>query len=394
MQRRIVVALMLAVSAAATAQSASSPPTPRGWQISGLPALDFNSDEGFGYGIIAQAHNYGNGGAQPYAYLIEPQIFLTTKGRRDFTVFFDAPHLLPGDWRWGAFLGREQQLSTPYYGIGNTTTYDKANEAAPNPYFYRYGRVGVRFSTDLQRPVMGPLRLLIGTGTRSSTINETPFDSGTTLLRGQTGGVPIPSRRATYLRTGLVFDTRDRETGPSHGQWTELLIQRGAKALGGDYDFTRITGTARFYVPVTERIIFAERILAQNIQGTIPFYEMSTTQGSFSDDEGLGGSGSVRGWPKNRFIGKGIAFANQELRWEVTDFTLRRRPSALVLSGFVDAGRVWATGLSTAGLLSDLHVGYGGGARIRYGKDFVVGADVGHSKESGAAIYLGLGYLY
>ena len=114
MQRRIVVALLLAVSATAAAQSASSPPAPRGWEVSGLPALNFNSDEGFGYGIIAQAYNYGNGGVQPYAYLIEPQVFLTTKGRRDFTVFFDAPHLLPGDWRWGAFLSREQQVDTPY----------------------------------------------------------------------------------------------------------------------------------------------------------------------------------------------------------------------------------------------------------------------------------------
>jgi outer membrane protein assembly factor BamA len=393
MQRRIVVALLLALPVGARAQS-PTPSAPHGWQISGLPALNFNADEGFGYGLIAQAFNYGNGGVQPYAYLIEPLVFLTTKGRRDLTVFFDAPHLLPGDWRWGAFVGREQQLATPYYGIGNNTPYDKANEAAPNPYFYRYGRVGIRFSTDLQRPIMGPLRLLVGAGTRTSKINDTPFDSGTTLLRGQTGGVALPSRQATYLRAGLVFDTRDRETGPTHGQWTELLVQRGAKLLGSDYDFTRITGTARVYVPVTERFVFAERVTVQNLQGSVPFYEMSTTQGSFSDDEGLGGSGSVRGWPKNRFIGKGMMFANQELRWRVSDFSLRRRPSALVLSGFVDAGRVWDSGLSSAGLLSDLHVGYGGGARLRYGQDFVVGFDVGHSKESGAAIYIGLGYPY
>src|SRR5260370_18611208 len=106
MHRRIVVALVLGMSGAAAAQSATSPPAQRGWQVSGLPALNFNADEGFGYGVIAQAYNYGNGGARPYAYLIQPSVFLTTKGRRDATVFFDAPHLLPGDWGWGGFLGR------------------------------------------------------------------------------------------------------------------------------------------------------------------------------------------------------------------------------------------------------------------------------------------------
>src|SRR5439155_18578802 len=113
MQRRIV-ALLFGISSVGAGQSAA-PPTQRGWQISGLPALNFNADEGFGYGVIAQAYNYGNGGVKPYAYLIQPLVFLTTKGRRDVSVFLDAPHLLPGDWRWGAYIGREQQLATPYY---------------------------------------------------------------------------------------------------------------------------------------------------------------------------------------------------------------------------------------------------------------------------------------
>jgi len=136
-------------------------------------------------------------------------------------------------------------------------------------------------------------------------------------------------------------------------------------------------------------------VTVQNLSGAnAPFYEYPTVQGSYSDGEGLGGSGSVRGWPKNRFTGKGLMFANQELRWRASDFSLRGRSSALVLSTFVDVGRVWSSGLTTKDFLSDLHAGYGGGARLRYGQDFVVGVDVGHSKESAAAIYIGLGYPY
>src|SRR3954462_2021348 len=138
MKRRIVVGLLVGLSSIATAQSVAGPQ--RGWQVSGLPALNFNADEGFGYGVIAQAYNYGQQGARPYQYMIQPLIFLTTKGRREFSVFVDAPHVLPHDWRLGAYLGREQQLATPYYGVGNNTTHDELSEAPPNPYFYRYGR--------------------------------------------------------------------------------------------------------------------------------------------------------------------------------------------------------------------------------------------------------------
>src|SRR5438105_3064326 len=44
-----------------------------GWEVVGLPALNFDSDEGFGYGVLAEAYNYGNG-ARPYKYTIQPTV--------------------------------------------------------------------------------------------------------------------------------------------------------------------------------------------------------------------------------------------------------------------------------------------------------------------------------
>lgn len=385
--KRILSLIALAVVPAASAQT-----TPRGWEMSGLPALNFNADEGFGYGIIAQAFNYGDGTVKPYAYTIQPLLFLTTKGRRDLSVFVDAPHLLPNNWRLGAYLGREQQLATPYYGIGNSTVHDEAKEAAPNPYYYRYGRVGVRFSTDLQRPIAGPLRLLVGIGGRTSNIDVTPFDSGTTLLSQETGGNSVPKGRTFHARAGIVYDTRDRETGPTQGEWIEALVQQGG-AVFSTYHFTRVTATARSYRSFTDRLVWAQRITAQNTSGAPPFYELFTIQGSFKDDEGLGGAGTVRGLPKNRYAGEGLGFINEELRFRAAGFNIRGRASAVILSGFVDGGRVWGRGVSD-GLLSDIHYGYGGGARLRYGENFVVALDVAHSKESAAAVYIGLGYPF
>ena len=45
-------------------------------------------------------------------------------------------------------------------------------------------------------------------------------------------------------------------------------------------------------------------------------------------------------------------------------------------------------------IFTDLHRGFGGGARLGMGENFVVAFDVGTSGETGMPIYIGLGYLY
>src|SRR5437870_5731534 len=90
------------------------------WEWFALPAVNFNSDEGFGYGARLELYNY-RGGVKPYRLMIRPLLALSTKGKRDFTVAIDAPGLLPDGWRIDAFLGREQQVATPWYGVGNNS---------------------------------------------------------------------------------------------------------------------------------------------------------------------------------------------------------------------------------------------------------------------------------
>jgi hemolysin activation/secretion protein len=117
-------------------------------------------------------------------------------------------------------------------------------------------------------------------------------------------------------------------------------------------------------------------------------------QSSYRDDEALGGASSIRGIPRNRYVGKGVAYSNTELRWSAAQFSALGRSTRLVLTGFADVGRVWSNGLDLSTIASDLHVGYGGGVHLAIGPTFVVTGDVGHSSQSTAAIYLGLGYLF
>jgi hypothetical protein len=367
---------------------------PKGWELAGVPALNFDADEGFGFGAALELYNYGFG-IQPYRFTIQPTVLLTTGGRFDGTVFFDAPALLPRDWRVSAFVGREQQLAQPYYGIGNSTGYDPQAEAAPNPYFYRFGRVRLRASADLQHRIgSSPAKLLLGGGAARSTFDLTPHDSGTTLLASQLGGQTPAPTRTNYLRAGLIWDTRDREIGPRSGVWAEALVQRVTKVLGATNDFTRWTTTVRGYVPVSPRLTFAQRVTAQGVDGNAPFDELATIQSSFKQQEGLGGSSSIRGVPKDRYIGKALLLSNSELRWRAMDFSLLGRPSFLALSAFADAGRVWSDRFEVSSALEDMHAGYGGGVRVGFGPSFIVATDVGHSSQSTAAVYIGLGWMY
>jgi len=367
-----------------------------GRELAGVPALNYDADEGFGYGVILQLYDYGPG-LSPYRYMVEPQVFLTTGGRQELSLFFDAPHVVRG-WRMDAYLARIRQVAWPYYGIGNGVVYEKALVTDANPYYYRFDGTRTQLRLNVQHPLARSLRVLLGGGLASVSVRPVPKDSGTTLLALQLGS-RIPAAQAdggmsNYLRAGVVYDTRDREIGPGYGAWGEFLVQRVDRALGSDWSYTRVTASWRSYHTLLPQLVFAGRLYLQDVLGDAPFYDLSIVESSFRQDEGLGGAKTVRGVLKDRYIGKAMAMANLELRWRATDFDFAGRDFHVILSTFLDAGRVWADGFRQGGLLSDLHPGYGGGVRLGMGESFIVALDVGHSAEAAAPVYIGLGYLY
>ncbi len=391
------LALLCLFPARAAAQEAQ--PSAGRWGIAALPSVGYDADEGFGYGALAEIYHY-RAGASPYVWTLQPMIEFSTRGRRDVTLFFDAPHLLPGGWRLESHLGSERQRATPYFGLGNDTPYDSVldRREGPTPYYYRFEQQRERATLTLQRRLGElPLRVLIGAGVSRVAIDPTPYDEGTTLLEEEllAAGRDAPGGWSNHLRAGLIRDTRDREIGPTRGAWSEVLVQRVDGALGSDYDYTRWTFTDRRYFPlVSRRLVFANRFVLQGVEGDAPFYDLAIVQTSFKPQEGLGGAKTIRGLPKNRHVGKGLFLWNAELRWRAVEFQVLSTDLHLVVNGFVDQGRVWEERIVLGEILSDLHRGLGGGVRLGMGESFVVSVDVGHSAESAAPIYVGLGYLF
>ena len=392
--RPLVIAGALGSLASAPIE-AQETPDPTGWELTGLPAINYDSDEGFGYGVLFEAYNYGEGGEAPYRYTLQPTVFLTTGGRRDFTLFFDAPHLLSDGWRIDGSLGSERQIANPYYGLGNASVYDEALEEVEGQYYYRFGRTRRQATLNLQRRVGSlPLRILMGGGATRTTVEPLPKDATRTLLGQELLGGNVPGGWSNHLRVGLIWDSRDRETGPRRGTWSELLVQVVPDFLGSESQYVRWTIADRRYFPLGDRLTFANRFLVQNTEGTAPFYDLYIVQTSFKQQEGLGGAKTLRGILKNRYVGEGLFLWNAELRWRAHEFAMVGRSFHLVLSGFVDTGRVWENGLVVDQILSDLHTAFGGGVRVGMGENFVVAIDVGHSTEATAPMYIGLGYLY
>ena len=388
----LALALALGVAGPGLAQEEAR----TGLEWGGLPAINFDSDEGFGYGVITELYHYGDTGLAPYVWTFQPTLFLTTEGRRDLYAFFDAPHLLPQGWRLTAFVGTEKQIATPYYGLGNESAYDRAldAESGPNPFFYRFGRTRNSATFSFQRDLSGTsLRVLLGGGLQRTEVVPVPEADGNTLYASEFGPGSSTSW-GNFVRGGVVWDTRDRETGPRSGTWTELMVQWADESLGADFDMTRWTLTDRRYFALTDRLVFAHRWSVQQVSDGVPVHELFQLQTSFKQQEGLGGSKTIRGVLKNRFVGRGMFVWNAELRWRVADFDLVGRSFHAVLSGFVDQGRVWDGRVQVDELFSALHRGVGGGVRVGMGENFVVALDVGTSSDTGAPIYIGLGYLY
>ena len=193
---RILRALFMAMTPLwALIPTAASPQArATGLDFAGLPAINFDSDEGFGYGAIAEIYQYGNGTVAPYVWTLQPTVFLTTRGRRDINVFFDAPGILPRGWRFSAFLGTAKQIATPYYGMGNASIYDEtlAAEDGPDPYFYRFGRTSHSLTFSVQKDLgTEHLRGLFGGGLVRTTINPFPRGEGTTLYARDFGGEEV-----------------------------------------------------------------------------------------------------------------------------------------------------------------------------------------------------------
>jgi outer membrane protein assembly factor BamA len=413
-----VVSWLLLLPAVAAGQGEERPPEaskprPTGWAVQGLPLLNYNVDEGLGYGAMVMLVDRADGSYSPYRYSVVLQFFQTTLGIAAHRLSVDAPNLLGSPWRVGVDLNYAENRFAPYYGLGNTSEYvpgfsscEDREALSANPdacpgnadfrglRYYTYDIRGLpRISLNVRRALADPFKLYLGYRLRMERLRlrysteELGQSGGSRLMEdldagrlSGPGGSPAAeelSWRTSELRAGIQYDTRDIEASPSAGMYHELSVRGGLGLLGSQSNYWGATLHARLYhrvVPGYERLVAAWRGIFDVMGGEVPFFLMPSF-GGLDGMDGLGGVFSARGLLKNRFQGPVKLLLNGELRWTPLSATLLSQQFDFSLVGFVDSGRVWSDldlrdggGLNTAA---------GGGLRVAWNREFVIRMDYG-----------------
>jgi hypothetical protein len=420
----------LSAGGASAEEAPQEAPRPKGWALQGLPILNYNVDEGLGYGTLLMLVDRADGNREPYRYSLFLQLFWTTRSLSAHKLTFDAPDFLQSRWRLGVDVLVGRGKFTPYYGLGNTSRYvpelgtcEDRDALAGNPdvcpgnasfrglRYYTYDQENLpRLSVDVRRALGGPWRLLLGYRFRWEQVrarysaedlgqsgdSKLIEDAAAGLLVGYDGrsADPIPFRSAE-LTAGIQYDTRDIEAAPTRGLYHELSVRGASGALGSAFDYWGATLHARAWhtlVPGYRRLVVGGRGLLDAMGGDVPFIRLSSF-GGLDGKDGIGGVYSARGIPKNRFQGPVKLLLNAELRW--TPFSVRPwgQEFDFTLVGFVDSGRAWSDlHLRDAG---GLKASAGGGLHIAWNREFLIRADYGAGlTEEGTGFYLEFGQLF
>ena len=381
-----------------------------GWGWGGVPAINFNSDEGFGFGVLGSIYRY-NGGSQPYKTAVTVLAFATTRAIQYHYVQFDTLRVGGTPLRLDGRLALDATQVDNFCGIGPDVTCDPAvAEAAAGErtgeareqfvtrfyrtrYLYPRLRLNARYALD---PM--PHRFELFAGFRLAYILPGDFSESGAFpgsLYAQTFGEDGERGFVSILQLGAMLDNRDNEPSPTRGYWIEGSVRGASRYLGSDWEHAGFNTTLRGYVPLfTERLVFADRIVVDAITGEAPVQELAVAGGS-QRYTGYGSLNAGRGIRQRRFVGETFAMNQAELRWLALPLRIADVPVDIHVLGFVDVGFVGAEFRDFGRMFRTPLPGGGGGLRFAIDKNFIVRADVAFSSfEQGNSLYIDINNLF
>jgi outer membrane protein assembly factor BamA len=359
-----------------------------GFKTAALPYASYKDGEGYAGGGNLYLYQYGDAHRSPYVWNTIFGFKLSTEGAISSYFFLDMPQIVGDNSRFNFYVEYKSYLVDDFYGLGNNPDFNlnyinKNHPDYRDEFYYAFKQKWPGLSVSMQLPFFLPQTrhfFSLSYYHRKITAYSLPNTLQQNKPDGYDGGV---TSTAQY---GLIYDSRDQEAVPHNGAWSEFLAEYATPVLGSDYEYLRLTLTDRRYITVTPRLVYAQRLLFEPIFGTAPFYDKMTINGSYERQQGLGGGYSLRGIPRNLFVGQHKLLGNFELRFEMVSFTILKQHMTFYLHGFFDSGRVWLKNDPLT--FNNLHSSYGVGLHGRWNKDLVGAIDVGRSAYSDLAIYV------
>ena len=415
-----------------------------GWNFGAIPAVTFDTDQGFQYGAAVNFYNYGDGSTFPkYKHSLYFEISHFTKGSGIYRFYYDSESLIPGI-QITSDLSYLPDQAYDFYGFNgfesvlNKSWEDQNSADYKTRMFYKYQQKLFRFKTDFQGKFSGSkFGWIVGFNLLNYNSASVDVDQ---LNKGKSGANKLPAvsvQPGLYekyiqwglipqqeanggfipeLKGGIVYDTRDFKANPMKGVWTEAVIAVVPKFLGAESGFSKFSFTHRQYFTLIENdLSFAYRLgWQQTIGGHVPFYyepQIISSVLTGSSSTGLGGAKNLRGVRRNRIVGDGFVLGNLELRWKFYRLKMFNQNFYCGLNTFVDFGEVTKkidinlTNFPTSEVAANyfnkgaekLHSSYGAGLRVVMNYNFVVALDYGiatQAQDGDSGIYIGLNYLF
>lgn len=401
-----------------------------------LPVVAYDADLGFQYGLLGNLYWYGDGSNYPrYNHSLYLECSRYTAGTMLCRAYYDSRTLFD-KMRFTADFTWFNDLTLDFTGFnGAKSIYTKEFTDEDDPLyktrvFYKHERQMSRVLLNLRKQFFDESKFswqagLVAFNMKIGSVNRNK-------LRGTLPDVPtlydhyvdwgiIKKDEAnggfdSYLRTGIVYDTRDNEAFPTSGMWTEVLFAYAPSFLSSDKnDYGKLTIYHRQYFNIYKKdLVLAYRLgLQQKLWGNTPFYLLphwNTAVLTAATSQGLGGSKTLRGVIRNRIVGDGSFMGNIELRYIFTHFMLCGQNFSIGTNLFADFGMVTQEyEINTHNVPQNifaqyfdeknekLHISSGIGLKIALNTNFIVSADYGKAldKNDGTSgFYVLMNYLF
>lgn len=256
-----------------------------------------------------------------------------------------------------------------FFGLGNNTTVDKSKSISY--YRARFGHMETQLL--FQKRFFENVKLSAGPVVYMYW-NKPSDNTGKVLDHPLLIGLDPQSvySKKSYVGGKLAIDINNLNSNlfPTRGvKWiTELVSLAGVSKTSNT--ITRLQSDMAIYASLNDptRLIAVlqfggGRIFNKNFEY---FQAMS-----------LGANNYLRGFRKNRFAGRSIAYGSIELRLKLADIKSYLLPGSLGFIGFNEAGRVWFKGETS----HRWHYAYGGGFYFIPFNLFLISATMGFSRE-------------
>jgi hypothetical protein len=387
-------------------------------RFSGIPALGFGSDIGFGGGLVASMYEDHKDFA-PYKMALGLKIFATTKLVNSHAIILDRLRVFDLPWR---IISRIGFYSTPTQnycgrsadadcsesraqkegelrGLSGDALKEFSNRYYQNRYMSLYGDI---FSNWLLWEGFAKLSLM--NSYRGNYYwhryfaKKGPYEHS--LYSHDFKDNPEQEGYLSTLEIGLMLDSRDHEYVPTRGYLLESTIRGAAAFTGSSWNFFGANLSARFFWPLDKKnkVILASNSIIDAMAGDMPYDAMSRIGGSQSlyDLNAFGGQSIGRGVREQLYVGRFKMIEQLELRYNFWSFSLGRQNFDCVAAAFTDLGLSAWDYNRFAKDMKNVQLSFGPGFRVYWNKTFVIRADLGlsHHEKFVPRFYLVVGNVF